>query len=327
MESVAPFKVSYPTSVSAHCDEKDDTAFSVCFEITYDTNIDTIQMPQLAFRAVENELGLDQVYVLGTNCADNSPTPQAARNFLEQGFQSENESVETTSVTGYEFMPDFRVHVKTKSKPYENSNEGSGYLTKPYFCLPGTVAKSSIAPSCLACFDYTNALADVVIGYMAAPYQAGNPMTKSYQTITVRNARGAAMVQAAASRLQLSDIANVPQQGHESLAMATLQSDAIVQDMIGGKVRDRGMPIWMGEIMSNVMSTLGPKGVSFARYSIDYHILRNYLHVLSEWGMERTERQQLPQYARDTVQHYRTKYPAMQDLINKVQQQKQKSSS
>ena len=34
--------------------------------------------PSTAFRAVQDDLGLEEVYVLGTNCADNSPTPEAA---------------------------------------------------------------------------------------------------------------------------------------------------------------------------------------------------------------------------------------------------------
>ena len=37
-----------------------------------------------AFRAVEHELDLDEVFVLGTNCADNSPTPEDARMFLRR---------------------------------------------------------------------------------------------------------------------------------------------------------------------------------------------------------------------------------------------------
>mmetsp|Transcript_47861 Transcript_47861/g.144765 ORF Transcript_47861/g.144765 Transcript_47861/m.144765 type:complete len:281 (+) Transcript_47861:190-1032(+) len=52
-----------------------------------------------AFRAVQDSLDLEEVYVLGTNCVDNSPTPQAARNFLTKGVQ-----VDETKARGYEFM-------------------------------------------------------------------------------------------------------------------------------------------------------------------------------------------------------------------------------
>ena len=52
-----------------------------------------------AFRAVQDKLGLDEVFVLGTNCADNSPTPEAARSFIEKGTK-----LDPSSVQGYEFM-------------------------------------------------------------------------------------------------------------------------------------------------------------------------------------------------------------------------------
>lgn len=52
-----------------------------------------------AFRAIQDELNLKAVYVLGTNCADNSPTPEAAQNFISKGLQ-----VDPSNVQGYEFM-------------------------------------------------------------------------------------------------------------------------------------------------------------------------------------------------------------------------------
>ena len=81
-----------------------------------------------AFRAIQHELQLEQVYVLGTNCADNSPTPEDAREFLRRSVP---EITESKKVLGYEFMQDFRVHVKY--------DDGSGspspsYERKPYFC-------------------------------------------------------------------------------------------------------------------------------------------------------------------------------------------------
>mmetsp|Transcript_33000 Transcript_33000/g.72381 ORF Transcript_33000/g.72381 Transcript_33000/m.72381 type:complete len:484 (-) Transcript_33000:91-1542(-) len=242
-----------------------------------------------AFRAIQDQLGLDEVYVLGTNCADNSPTPQAARDFIREGV-----GIDEGTVKGYEFMQDFKVHVKTNN----------GYNKKPYFCLPGKVAEEAIATSCLACFDYTNALADVVVGYMGAPLQGDMRMNESCQTLTVRNARGKAMVSAATSagRLLIGEEA----QGtgaHEKIAVATVLADSIVLAMTGGEVKQEGMPRFVGEVMAFIMSNVGPKGVNFARYSIDYHLLRNYLHVLDAWGESRTHTA-LPRYARDIVDRY-----------------------
>jgi len=32
---------------------------------------------------------------------------------------------------------------------------------------------------------------------------------------------------------------------------------------------------------------IGPKGLEFARYSLDYHTIRNYLYVNRQWGKQR----------------------------------------
>jgi coenzyme F420-reducing hydrogenase beta subunit len=216
---------------------------------------------------------LKQVYVLGTNCVDNSPTPEAAETFIREGLQVDAE-IPSNSITGYEFMQDYRVHLKTSDD----------YITKPYFSLPGSIAEQSIAKSCLACFDYTNGLADVVVGYMGAPLISGQRMDQSDQTLTIRNERGATMVQTAvdAGRLHVGSTAT-GKGNHEQLATATVNSDAQVQAMMDASlVKQKGMPVWMGEIFAFVLRSAGPTGINFARYSIDYHILRNYLYVLNE---------------------------------------------
>jgi len=41
----------------------------------------------------------------------------------------------------------------------------------PYFCLPRNKLNGVMSRSCYSCFDYTNALADLVVGYMAVPYK------------------------------------------------------------------------------------------------------------------------------------------------------------
>ena len=80
-----------------------------------------------AFRAIQHELPLDEVYVLGTNCVDNSPTPDDAKEFLRRSVPE----MDNDKILGYEFMQDFRVHVK-----YDDGR-GSlspSYQRKPYFC-------------------------------------------------------------------------------------------------------------------------------------------------------------------------------------------------
>ena len=49
----------------------------------------------------------------------------------------------------------------------------------PFFSLPANELTNVIAPSCYSCFDYTNGLADLVVGYMAVPYQVHHTLTPS----------------------------------------------------------------------------------------------------------------------------------------------------
>ena len=264
-----------------------------------------------AFRAIQHELPLDEIYVLGTNCADNSPTPEAAKQFLNQSFK---EKLDGKRVRGYEFMQDFKVHVK-----YDDGTEQSQpyYERLPYFSLQGDVAEFAIAKSCLACFDYTNALADVVVGYMGAPLDSSS-MDSSFQTITVRNKMGERMVKCAieSDRLQVGQDAS-GSGSHEKFASTTVSSDNIVQKMVGGEMNSEGMPRLLGELMATLMTAVGPKGVNFARYSIDYHILRNYLHVLDVWG-EHDANNMIPAYSLDIVKKYLDTDEAFRALAEKI---------
>lgn len=276
-----------------------------------------------AFRAVEEKLGLDKVYVLGVNCADNSPTPLSSQNFLKQSFDLDS----LENVQGYEFMQDFRVHIKISSETGE-----SIYKKKPYFCLPSSVAKDSIAPSCLACFDYTNSLSDVVVGYMGAPLESSGEMHSSFQTLTCRNKMGKEMIDIAleANRIVVFDEKKTIENSSrgllsfENLAVATVSADTIVRELIEKDAytkQNKTMPFFLGDKIASVLGAIGPRGLDFATYSIDYHILRNYLYVLDTWGTERVE-QSLPQYAKDIVQHYVKNHNKFRELHETLIQSK-----
>ena len=139
---------------------------------------------------------------------------------------------------------------------------------------------------------------------MGAPIQANERMDQSLQTLTVRNKRGSEMVQIAIQAGYMTiDCVATGSGSHEQLAVATTESDALVRALVGGSVPESGMPPWLGEVFALVVQRLGPKGVSFARYSIDYHILRNYLHAVNEWGEERANNI-MPEFSRTIVDHY-----------------------
>lgn len=65
-------------------------------------------------------------------------------------------------------------------------------------------------------------------------------------------------------------------------------------------------PRWLGNILATVLTWLGPKGLEFARYSIDYHYVRNWLYVMRYMGEERASRH-VPAFARRIVQEYDAK--------------------
>lgn len=68
-------------------------------------------------------------------------------------------------------LQDYRVHLKHRDGHFEKV---------PYFSLPANDLNDVIAPSCYACFDYANAAADVVVGYMGVP-SLGVDMTQHLQ--------------------------------------------------------------------------------------------------------------------------------------------------
>ena len=85
----------------------------------------------------------------------------------------------------------------------------------------------------------------------------------------------------------------------------TVEADSIVVKMAEGpeKVRDAGMPGWLGEVFAKAVYKASPKGLEFARYSIDYHYLRNWLYVRRQWGEERAD-QHIPSYAKKIIAEY-----------------------
>ena len=102
-------------------------------------------------QSAEQALGLDSLFVLGTHCVDNSPTPKRALEFVST-LPSVGEE-RASSVVAYEFMSDFRVHARVR-----DGAGGEEAVKDAYMTLPPKIGIPSIAPSCFSCFDYTNGL-------------------------------------------------------------------------------------------------------------------------------------------------------------------------
>ncbi|MBD2198737.1 MULTISPECIES: Coenzyme F420 hydrogenase/dehydrogenase, beta subunit C-terminal domain [Calothrix] len=220
-----------------------------------------------ALRAVEKQLGLEKLYVLGTPCVDN-----VTRAGLQKFLETTSRSPET--VVHYEFMQDFRVHFK---------HEDGSTETVPFFGLKTNKLKDVFAPSCMSCFDYVNSLADLVVGYMGAPF--------GWQWIVVRNDTGKEMLDLVKDQL---DTQPVMSQGNRKEA---------VQQSIPAYDKAVTLPMWAAKLMGVVIERIGPKGLEYARFSIDSHFTRNYLYVKRNHP-EKLEAH-VPEYAKRIVEQYK----------------------
>jgi len=194
-----------------------------------------------ALRAVQATLPLEQLYVLGLPCVDNV-SREGLQTFLESASHS------PATVVHYEFMQDFRIHFRHS----DGSTE-----TVPFFGLDTPRLKDVFAPSCLRCFDYTNAGADLVVGYMGAGF--GN------QWITVRNALGQQLLDLVEGEL---DTGAVFSAGDRRQA---------VQQGIGAYDKAVRLPMVLAELVGFFVQRFGPKGLEYGRFSIDSHFTRNAL--------------------------------------------------
>lgn len=220
-----------------------------------------------ALRAVEKKLGLEKLYVLGTPCVDN-----VSRAGLQKFLETTSRSPET--VVHYEFMQDFRVHFKHSDGSLE---------TVPFFGLNTKELKDIFAPSCMSCFDYVNGLADLVVGYMGAPF--------GWQWIVVRNDTGQAMLDLVTDQL---DVQPVNSQGDRHEA---------VQQSIGAYDKAVTLPMWFAKFIGFFIEKIGPKGLEYARFSIDSHFTRNYLYVKRNHP-EKLEAH-VPEFAKRIVSQYK----------------------
>ena len=220
-----------------------------------------------ALRAVEKELGLEKLYILGTPCVDN-----VSRQGLQKFLETTSKSPET--VVHYEFMQDFRVHFK---------HEDGSVEKVPFFGLKTNKLKDVFAPSCMSCFDYVNSLADLVVGYMGAPF--------GWQWIVVRNDTGKMMLDLVREQL---DTQSVMSKGDRSAA---------VQQSIPAYDKGVTLPMWAAKMMGVVIERIGPKGLEYARFSIDSHFTRNYLYLQRNYP-EKVQ-QHVPEYAKKIVGQYK----------------------
>ncbi|WP_298614402.1 Coenzyme F420 hydrogenase/dehydrogenase, beta subunit C-terminal domain [uncultured Thermosynechococcus sp.] len=219
-----------------------------------------------ALRAIQDKLGLEKLYVLGTPCVDN-----VTRAGLQKFLETTSRSPET--VIHYEFMQDFRVHFKHS----DGSTE-----TVPFFGLKTNQLKDIFAPSCMSCFDYVNGLADLVVGYMGAPF--------GWQWLVVRNDLGQEMLDLVWDQLEIQPVTS----GGDR--------HAAVQQSIPAYDKGVTLPMWAAKLVGLVIERIGPKGLEYARFSIDSHFTRNYLYVRRHYPQKLATH--VPPFAQKIVDQY-----------------------
>lgn len=205
-----------------------------------------------ALRALEADLGLDRLYVIGTPCSDNTTT-ENFHGFLERLTDAPE------TVTYLEFRADYHVELRFA--------DGSKRLI-PFLQLPLSGLPRDFFPlTCRTCVDYTNRLADITVGYMAG---------EGEQWLIVRNDRGAEMLAA------LGDEVTLAPPGDKGKRASSVKGFVENTKLAAGGLPLRRMPDWLRPIMGFLMPRIGPKGLEFARARLDMKAAETILHLRRE---------------------------------------------
>ncbi len=205
-----------------------------------------------ALRALERELGLEKLFVIGTPCSDNTTTENFHRflNLLEE---------QPDRITYLEFRADYHVELR-----YDDGR----VRTIPFLQLPLSDLPTDFFPlTCRTCVDYTNVLADITVGYMGGEGQ---------QWLLVRNQRGEELLSL------LDDTVMLTQPGS-----AGKRHNAVIGFMknverAAGGLPLRKMPNWLRPVVGWLMPRIGPRGLEFARTRVEMKAIETILHLRRE---------------------------------------------
>jgi coenzyme F420 hydrogenase subunit beta len=225
-----------------------------------------------ALRALEESLGLERLYVIGTPCSDNTTTARF-HDFL--GKLTDRPE----AVTYLEFMPDMHVELRFADAPPRRI---------PFIQLPIAQLPPDFIPlTCRACFDYTNALADVTVGYMAA---------EGDQWLLVRNARGRELVALLGDEVRLSAL------GSRGDRRGPVRMFVRLLERQKGGLPVRRAPRWARPLIGWLQARFGPKGLEFARTRVEMKAAEGIVNLRAE--RPRRLRAMVPDFAWDLVAPY-----------------------
>ena len=199
------------------------------------------------------------LYTIGIPCVDNIERSR-------WNWTLERISASPKTARHMEFMADFRIHIRHTDGSVEKV---------PFFSLPELLSDPGIFPqSCMCCFDYLNTLSDITVGYLAARFVPG----EERQWVLVRTPKGKDLL-----GLIDDDLLRYPESGNwDSSSFVRRNTGNLIEGM-----KDTGrsygtepkIPLWIGQLLSGLLTVIGPKGIGFARYSVDFHSIRHYYYV------------------------------------------------
>ena len=207
-----------------------------------------------ALRALEAELGLERLYVIGTPCSDNTTTAR----FHE--FLALLEP-DPDSVSYLEFRADFHVEIR-----YDDPARKHRLI--PFLALPISQLPGDFFPlTCRTCVDYTNVLADITVGYMGG---------EGEQWLVVRNARGEELL------ALLGDEVRTAAPGSAGKRAGPVKGFLANTLRAAGGLPLRRMPGWLRPIVGWLMPRIGPRGLEFARARVEMKAVETVVHLRRE---------------------------------------------
>jgi coenzyme F420 hydrogenase subunit beta len=205
-----------------------------------------------ALRALEAEFGFERLYVIGTPCSDNTTTENFHAFLGLLCGQPE-------TITYLEFRADYHVELRFA----DGSRRAIPFLQLPLAQLPGDF----FPLPCRTCVDYTNALADLTVGYMGG---------RGEQWLIVRNARGEELVALLADELHTRAVTSA---GRRDGAVKGFLANA---RRAAGGLPLRRMPAWLRPLVGWLMPRIGPRGLEFARARVEMKAIETVLHLQRE---------------------------------------------
>jgi coenzyme F420 hydrogenase subunit beta len=210
-----------------------------------------------ALRALEAELGLDKLYVIGTPCSDNTTT-ERFHHFLE--LVAAQVRTAADNISYLEFRADYHVELRFA--------DGRKHVEIPFLQLPISQLPPDFFPlTCRTCVDYTNVLADITVGYMGG---------EGGQWLLVRNARGEELLSL------LGDEVRTTTPGSAGSRRGPVKGFLANTLRAAGGLPLRRMPEWLRPIVGWLMPKVGPRGLEFARARVEMKAVETVVHLRRE---------------------------------------------